>query len=457
MASTRKPGCADFGAADASGPFEAPDILVRNFLACRLPPGGGVCLGLSGGLDSTVLLHILADLRAGLDFRLSAAHVHHGLSPHADAWAEHCRSLCLELKVPLAVERVSVLPAGKGIEAAARAARYEAFARQTADFLVLAHHLDDQVETFFLRLLRGAGALGLGGMSEDTAWRGRRILRPLLGASRAAIQAFAASHDIAYVEDESNLDTTPTRNFLRHALSPVLAERFPGYRRTIARDMARLRESAGLLLEMAWEDLARMPEAEHPDIPALIGLGASRGKNLLRCWLAERIGVTPGSAQLAELWRQLASARADGELCWRIEGGQVRRYRDRLYALTEAGARPPAALSWRGEASLEWGGAGRLEFELVPGQGVARSLLRDFDCEIRSRRGGERFQGHCRRPAKTVKKWLREAGVPPWTRDELPMLFVGDELAWVAGLGVACRFQAGPDEPGWVISWRPRP
>ena len=181
MGNTRKPGSADAWAAIT------PRHRVREIIVARLPAGSHLCVGFSGGLDSCVLLHILTCLRAELPITLSAVHVHHGLSPHADAWAAHCRALCETWQVPLRVESVTVAPSGKGLEAAARQARHAVFARQSADAVVLAHHLDDQVETFFMRLLRGAGPRGLSGMAEDSTWHGRRLLRPLLEVARSQL------------------------------------------------------------------------------------------------------------------------------------------------------------------------------------------------------------------------------------------------------------------------------
>ncbi len=451
MGNTRKPGYAD------AWVDVTPLALTRTFLASRLPGGGTICLGLSGGLDSTVLLHILVDLRAELSLNLSAVHVHHGLSPNADTWAAYCRRLCQTAQVPLDIEEVAVVPAGKGIEAAARQARYAVFARRPVDAVLLAHHLDDQVETFFMRLLRGAGARGLSGMAEDVEWRGRRILRPLLDVSRADLEAYARDHGIDPVHDESNLDTHLTRNFLRLEWLPAVEARFPAYRRTVRRTMEHLRESEMLLGQLAREDAGRLDDFQRPEVAAVVALGEARGKNLLRLWLAECLQLTPGSAQLDALWRQVLCSRSDAAVHWHVEGGEVRRYRGRLHALKTGAETPiPKDLPWHGEAALEWGG-GRLMIERLPGQGISARLLDGRQCHFQARAGGEHFRPNGLRPGKPVKKWFQESGVPPWERGVLPMLCVDDAPVWIAGLGVDCRYQAVDDEPGWLISWLPHP
>jgi tRNA(Ile)-lysidine synthase len=428
----------------------------RAVLATHAWTGARLCLGFSGGVDSSVLLHVLASLRAELGYELSAVHVHHGLSPNAEAWAESCRLVCARLEVPLMVERVRVVETGSGLEAAARVARYNALARHNADFYLLAHHLDDQIETFFMRLLRGAGVRGLAAMDEATIRGGLHILRPLLGASRAELEAYARDNGLDAIEDESNQDTALTRNFLRHAWLPVIEPRFPDYRRVLARDIEHLRAAADLLDEMAREDAARLDDAAHPDVSNLADLGTVRAKNLLRHWLREHGRLTPDTAQLDELWRQAIVSRADAGPIWRAGGIMVRRHRGRLHMVEDRDDAPRDRV-WMGESSVQWGELGELVFAPVMGQGLSRSACVGRPCLVRARVGGERLQPDCRRPARPVKDLLREAGLPPWLRGQQPMLQVGGDLAWVAGLGVDCRFQAGPDEPGWFISWQPRP
>lgn len=434
-----------------------PDLKARvgQFFARHLPRGGRVCLGYSGGLDSTVLLHLLAALSESGAFFLSVVHVHHGLSAQADAWAAHCAETCARLGVPLETVRVRVVPTGHGLEAAAREARYRAFKTCAADVLVLAHHRDDQAETILLRLLRGAGVAGLAGMTEDRPWAGLRILRPLLDVPRASLESCARARGWTYVEDPSNTDPALSRNWLRGAVLPLLARRQPGVSEVLARTAGHLAEAAGLLDQLARLDWDQVGEGEELRVADLATLDPARARNLLRFWLRERTGMIPSQAWLAEALDQLREARPDRQPSLTLGAWWVRRQAGRVVLATIGPATVFEDRYWRGEPRLCLDRAGSLVFDLVVGQGLAAALLPPEGLRVAGRRGGERLRPDCRRPRRTVKSLLREAGVPPAGRASLPMLWLGDQVVWVAGLGVECRFQAAPDQPGWLISWCP--
>ena len=437
-----------------------PDDLpgrVSAFLQPRLSPGERLCLGYSGGLDSTVLLHLLAGLRTSLAFELTAVHVHHGLSANADAWAAVCGENCARLGIGLTVHKVRVEAKGHGLEAAAREARYAVFASQTADYIVLAHHLDDQVETFFLHLLRGAGVAGLAGMpSERGLGAGSlRLLRPLLGIEREDLRRYAAAHGLDYCEDESNLDLSLNRNFLRQVLLPQLETRFPAYRRTVARAADHLRDAAGILAGLAEQDAERLVSEAGVDCRGLADLGPARAENLLRHWLGG-LGIgQPTEAQLKELLRQALQADSDASPAIRLGGQVVRRHRGLLIAGRASVPSRGGPWQWQGESRLDLGESGTLEFTQTTGVGLASTALGGGEAWVRLRAGGERIQPDCRRPRRALKKILQERGIPAWERTRLPVLWVGGKVAWVAGVGVDCGCQAADGAPGWLISWRP--
>jgi tRNA(Ile)-lysidine synthase len=432
------------------------DGLVRAFLKARLGPGARLCLGYSGGLDSSVLLHLLADLRHELGFDLTALHVHNGLSRHADAWAECCRLACERLGVPLVVRRVEVVVDADGLEGAARAARYRAFAEQDTDHIVLAHHRDDQAETLLFRLLRGAGAHGLAAMADERAAGTGSIRRPLLAIARETLQAYAAGHCIDHVEDDSNADVALSRNWLRHAVFPLLEQRFPAVRRVIARTSAQLAESAGLLDDLAELDHGQAAAGAGLDLDVLARLGPARARNLLRYWLHRETGNVPSRAWLDDAQAQLLHAGPDRHPELPIAGRVLRR-RGGLAVLADAAIDDGAGMEWcwRGESELALGGHGRLHFVPAVGEGLAAGCLPPEGGRLAWRRGGESLRPDCRRPRRTLKNLLREAAVPADARGRLPLLFIGENLVWAAGIGVDCACQAGPGEPGWLISWCP--
>lgn len=268
-----------------------------------------LCAAFSGGLDSTVLLHCLVALRAQLGFELTALHVHHGLQPSADVWAGHCTALCAAWGVPLTLERVAVVSADKGLEAAARDARRHAFAAQPADAILLAQHRDDQAETFLFRLLRGAGTRGLAAMRPVThSPAGPDLWRPLLDTPRAEILGYAKDNALRWVDDPSNADAAYTRNFLRLNIVPALATRFPAVGAIFARTAEQMAEDAALLDELAELDFEGACDAEGGlSCLRLMALTPARARNLLRGWLA-RSGVFIDRARLDDLLKQALSA-----------------------------------------------------------------------------------------------------------------------------------------------------
>ena len=371
---------------------------VRGFLNARLVPGARLCLGYSGGLDSSVLLHVLAGLRRDMAFDLTAVHVHHGLSSQADAWAEHCRQTCARLDVPLSVRRVEVVVDDAGLEAAARAARYRVYAGLDADCVVLAHHQDDQAETLLFRLLRGAGVHGLAAMAEMRRAEAVTVLRPLLTIDRDALRDHARAQAIDHVEDASNADTALGRNWLRHAVLPQLADRFPACRRVLARTAAQLAESAALLDDLAVADLAQAEDAAGLQLDVLARLAPARVRNLLRYWLQRETGALPSRAWLEQARLQLLLAGPDRHPALPVAGQVLRRRGGHvLLAAADPDRGGENEWRWRGEADLGLGAHGGLHFEAVLGAGLAAAALPP---EESVKRGGH--PGPARSPAASL-------------------------------------------------------
>lgn len=267
-----------------------------------------VVVGLSGGLDSTVLLHAARISARGADLHLSALHVHHGLSVHADTWAKFCAHVCRDLDIPLTVIHVGVPQnTGKGVEAAARCVRHKALASHFADRILLAHHADDQAETVLHNLLRGTGVRGAAAMKVSQG----RVLRPLLCLGRAALLAYAQSHRLAWVEDESNADRRYTRNFLRHEILPLITSRFPRAGEQLAAAAGRFNETNSLLEDLASLDLRDNPPEFPLPVKLFRELPDARAKNLLRAMLNWYRAPAPDQRRLSEFVRQLRTAGND--------------------------------------------------------------------------------------------------------------------------------------------------
>jgi tRNA(Ile)-lysidine synthase len=379
------------------------------------PPGRGVWVALSGGLDSSLLLTLTAKACRRHPRPLRALHVHHGLQPAADAFERHCRRLCSRLGVPLFVEGVAVdRSAGQGLEGAAREARYAAFARRVApgESLWLAQHRDDQAETFLLAALRGSGVRGLAGMAAGRDWRERRLERPLLGVARSTLEAEAGRRGLAWVEDPSNDDQSLDRNFLRQGVLPLLASRWPHAGAALSRSAALAGEADALLDDLADLDLERLGgEAGCLPVPGLAALSAPRRRLLVRHCCA-RLGLArPPARRLETLLAQLGAGK-DSEVRVAWPGAEARVWRGRLHLLA-----PPDVLpaDWQGE----WTGHAPLSTPLGEAWvSLDRADGAPVHFQVTPRQGGERLQlpGRGRRD---LKRLLQAFGVPPWVRGRL--------------------------------------
>jgi tRNA(Ile)-lysidine synthase len=433
---------------------------VRDRLLEHVPRGARVTLALSGGVDSVVALDLLARLAPAHPFALSCLHVDHGISPNARDWARFARATARRYGVRCAVRAVDLAPhRDLGLEGAARAARYAAFARARADFVVLAHHQDDQAETVLLQLLRGAGLPGLAGMPtiRDRGGGGApRLLRPMLDVPRAEIEAYARARGLEWVEDESNADERRPRNRLRRTVMPLLRELNPGAPAGLARSAAHLAEAAALAAALAEIDARRATKDGRLQVASLARLTRARTKNVLRWLVATAGGSAPDSAQLDELLRQLLTARADRVVRVAVGSSEVRRFRGAVWVVPPRGRlRRDWRSRWDGRPTWplpELGGV--LKFTPAARGGISAAALARGPVEVRVRAGGERFQPDPRRPRRTLKHLLQEAGIPPWERDELPLVYCGGALAFVPGIGVAAALQAAPRERGVAVAWR---
>ena len=419
-------------------------------------------VALSGGLDSTVLLHAANRLyRRGGIHALRAVHVHHGLLPEADAWAEHCRSVCDQLDIPLETLRVDARPApGESLEACARGHRYRAIADilEPGWGLLTGQHRQDQAETLLLQLFRGAGSAGLAAMPPvrvlGTGWH----LRPLLDVPREALERYARDHGLEWIEDPSNAAVEHDRNYLRHRAFPVLKERWPSIDTTLARAAGLQAENLGLL-----EDLARLDEEGSLDAnnrlsaSALARLSHARQRNLLRYRIAEQGLTLPPRDRLETIRRQLTGAAHDTAPLIELDDGEIRRFGDSVYIQRPLPAHDPTweVKAWYPETTpIPPGLSQGFEARRVRGRGLRYSPGMPA-LALRFRRGGERCRPASEAHRRTLKGLFQRAGIPPWLRDRYPLVYSGETLVAVAGLCIAEGHQAGPDDPGLEFSVAP--
>ena len=445
----------------------------------HFPHGRRLVIALSGGLDSMVLLDACCELQPEWISQFSggvrAIHVHHGLSVNADRWLAFCEQQCAKRAICLSSIKAGAFvrafcAAGDSIEEAARRARYQSFERELADdeVLLTAHHKNDQAETVLLNLLRGSGARGLSGMPVGRALGQGQLWRPLLQQSRAELEAYALSRALPCIEDESNSDVRMSRNFLRHQVLPLLASHWPAVQDTLLRTAALQADNDQLLSQLAGQYLSQHHDvAENTlHIADLLPATLAMQRLVLRHWL-HNASCTQASAGQWPEWQSvqtlidgvmLASADAEPLLQW--QGREIRRFRDRLFMMWPAEPLPPAPIDgflWRQTPD------GRLPVMVLPGNNGSLRLLQ-------SREGGMVFpQGECRvryrgaeglecalagRPRRALKKILQESDVPPWVRARTPLIFIDNQLAWIAGVGVCEGFQINNGGNGWAVNWQ---
>jgi tRNA(Ile)-lysidine synthase len=432
------------------------------------PNARRIAVAFSGGLDSSVLLHLMQGCVAGRDIALHAFHVHHGLSGDADQWSAHCRDVCESLNLPFSVRRVEVKrDGGTGVEEAARNARYAALGAMCTEhqieLLLTAHHIDDQAETVLLQLLRGSGIAGIAGMEASNLAptllgnASVTMVRPLLDVSRADLEQYARTQGIANIEDESNRDARYARNALRLAVMPVLEQHFPGFSARFARTAQHAHAAQILLDDLAQQDLERCRAEDALELTRMTGMSDARIDNLFRYWFAGRGLRMPSTAWLKEMRNQLMLAKPEAQLCVTHPDCHIRRHRNRVYIVPRQDGREPPApqnFNWNGEASLHFPAfRGALLFEPAE-QGVATDWLRARACTIHLREGGERLKLAPDRPTRSLKQHYQAQDVPAWERSTLPLISIAGQLLFVARLGMDCAYFGKAGEVCVRLQWR---
>lgn len=442
--------------------FDSAELFRKETL-CRLQSLTGEVaparwiVAFSGGIDSTVLLHALA--KSGSGTHVVAVHIDHGLHPDSPAWASHCQAVAKNLGVAYTGLAVTVdESASGGLEAAARDARYTAFREivEVNDCLLSAHHQDDQAETLLLNLMRGSGVTGLAGIGARRNFGKGLLLRPLLGVPLQDLKSYAASEQLEWIEDPSNRDTRFDRNFLRLEILPALASRWPAVAERLRRSAELVGEASELLDDLADADLAAVGTDNRLSIDQLQGLSAPRQRNVIRRAI-RRCGVpAPPGRRLQQIVDELIPARPDAQplVCW--SGVEVRRYRNELFILPQPSRTSLSAggtLLANGQRVSMGGKLGALQLVDTDSPGISPEIAA-AGLEIRFREGGEtiRVAGH-QSPQK-LKGLLQEAGIVPWMRSRVPLLYRGENLVAVADLWIDAQSTA---EPGYVVQWHDAP
>ena len=407
----------------------------------------------SGGLDSSVLAHAVASA----DVPVVAVHINHGLQAESEEWARHCEEFASSLGIEFHGHTVRVqLESGKGPEASARDARYTALHAEvhSGDWLLSAHHREDQAETLLLNLVRGSGPAGIAGIGAVRRFGAGWLVRPLLNFDRAELEAYAQRNKLDWIEDPSNTDRRFDRNFLRHDILPRLKTRWPDIAKRLQRSALLSGEASGLLVDLAKIDLEALGgQAGRLPVQDLLDLPRDRRKNLIRYALRARGLTVPTALQLDTILDDVLRAREDAQPQVRWSGGSARRYRGALYLLPDT---LPASLpegSITGSRLELGGGLGTLHFDPGAERGLDAHLVGPR-LRLEYRKGGEKIRVDGQLHTKKLKKLLQDAGVVPWMRDRVPLVYAGDELVAVGDLFIAAD---AASSPGVAIRWEDRP
>lgn len=406
----------------------------------ELPDTAQCCIALSGGLDSRVMLHLLAKAREVLNIKLRAVHVHHGLSPNATAWANFCQATCDSYEIPLEICKVKVTKLRQqSLEEQARIERYRVFREllEKDEFLVTAHHQDDQAETLLLQLFRGCGPKGLAGMARTKKLGNGWLLRPLLEFPRSMLKDYAIVNKLQWLEDESNRNLAFDRNFLRHSILPMLQSRWPQLSANLTRAAKHCAQADSFIEYHIVQDFEGVYNRRNMtlQVSKLLELDAEIQNYVIRYWLQYLDLSLPSVKKLQALRKDLLLSRVDAAPLIHWKGVQVRRYQDQLYAMSPLLPHDPSIIiPWNLQDDLE-----------LPSQ-LGILLLQDViqmgfhhlpvPITIRFRQGGERCQLKNRKHSHSLKKLFQLWGVPPWLRERIPLLYAGDELKAIMGYEV---------------------
>lgn len=407
-------------------------------------------VGYSGGLDSTVLLHLLASQTELLP-TIIAVHVNHGLSINADQWQHHCEKFCASNQIPCISRQVSIVP-DANIEARAREARYKVFDFLLGenDCLLLAHHQNDQAETVLLQLFRGAGIDGLAAMPVIKTITQSYLARPLLNYSRQQLVDYASIHNLYWIDDESNINNSFSRNFLRNEIIPLLENRWPGVVANLARTALHCQQSQDLLEQLANID---QPQGftQQLDLKSLQNLGFSRIQNILRIWLKKNNVRMPGTVIFNRIFNEVivADADAEPEVAW--SNYRIRRYQHVLH-LSIGQLEKPVNMQWNKFPNNLYLGDNGHFLQAMPSEKGVR-ILPTSKIDVCYRQGGEEIVWHGQ--TKSLKKLFQEWRIPVWQRDCIPLIYVDGELAVITSYAIGDLFYAEGGGDVYQISKEP--
>lgn len=414
-----------------------------------------ILMGFSGGLDSSVLIHLLSQMRAKLNFKLKAIHVHHGLSSSADDWLNFCKEKCKLLDIEFHSEKVKINEkTSLGIEGEARKLRYKAIKETQKDIVALGHHQNDQAETLMLQLLRGAGLKGLAAMPEFDSKR--KFWRPLLNIKKDTLEKYAKDKKIEYIKDESNQDINFDRNFIRKKVLPLIESRYPSSIETMSRSAINISEGHHLNELVALDDSKSVmsDDGKYLFITDLKSLPKIRAINLIRWWLSFNNLLMPSRRNIDELYKQILLIKRDTSLNLKIsDDASIRAYNNKLFIVSLDINPSKFDLKWSGQEELYLPNKTKLQFIKIKEGGLSLSKLGVKTLRVRSRAGGEKLKPFSDQPSRSLKYLFQTADIPIWERGQIPLIFAKNQLVAVPNLAIQHKYKSIKGEEGYQINW----
>ena len=414
-----------------------------------------ILMGFSGGLDSSVLIHLLSQMRAKLNFKLKAIHVHHGLSSSADDWLNFCKEKCKLLDIEFHSEKVKINEkTSLGIEGEARKLRYKAIKETQKDIVALGHHQNDQAETLMLQLLRGAGLKGLAAMPEFDSKR--KFWRPLLYIKKDTLEKYAKDKKIEYIKDESNQDINFDRNFIRKKVLPLIESRYPSSIETMSRSAINISEGHHLNELVALDDSKSVmsDDGKYLFITDLKSLPKIRAINLIRWWLSFNNLLMPSRRNIDELYKQILLIKRDTSLNLKIsDDASIRAYNNKLFIVSLDINPSKFDLKWSGQEELYLPNKTKLQFIKIKEGGLSLSKLGVKTLRVRSRAGGEKLKPFSDQPSRSLKYLFQTADIPIWERGQIPLIFAKNQLVAVPNLAIQHKYKSIKGEEGYQINW----
>ncbi|MGP1956682.1 MAG: tRNA lysidine(34) synthetase TilS [Arsenophonus sp. NC-PE1-MAG3] len=416
-----------------------------------------ILIGFSGGLDSTVLLHALVSLRQTTipNLNIRAVYIHHGLNDEADDWGIHCRKVCFDWQVEFYSQHIYIDSTKKGVEAAARDARYQVFSEilLPEEIIATAQHLDDQAETFLLALKRGSGPTGLSAMPISIPFSDTYLIRPLLSFSRQQLVIYAQKKTLSWIEDDSNQDQSYDRNFLRLTIMPRFNQRWPHFSLSVSRSASLCAEQEALLNELLHDYLSQLVMAEGAlQLNVLNSYSEMKRNAILRRWLSLHRILMPSRVQLKQIWQDVICARPDAEPKFILSNNNViRRFKQQLWLLPQFNDLTKICLVWKIPAVIKLPDSlGEL---MISDEGKQfRAPLPNEKVTIRfGLKGNIKIIG--RQHARRSKKIWQELGVAPWLRERTPLIYYNDELIAAVGVFITQSGQCIQGQPELKVKW----